>query len=196
MLHAYLAAKEIPVFITAQPTETMRKSEVFREFIDNPAPQKYDYRSLTLFTAGDRLQHSNKVIEPILKRGVTVLSDRYFYSCIANHRANGYKDDTWLREIFTNVPEPDLAFFLDVDVETAVYRVRQRPNERNRWIDIQLWERLRKEYATLAEEYDGYLVPSGKNTEETFKSVRTHVDELLEKVQTDKNRRYLYANGQ
>jgi len=82
------------------------------------------------------LQHVSKVIEPELQKGNIVISDRYFYSCLANLRARGFEQDGWIYEIAKSVIEPDIAFFFDVPVETAVARVRKRPEEK---IDISIW---------------------------------------------------------
>lgn len=92
----------------------------------------YDYRSLSLLAASDRLQHVNKVIEPQMAQGKVVISDRYFYSCLANLRALGFENDQWIYEIAESVVKPDVAFFFDVPVETAVKRVRSRIEEKDR----------------------------------------------------------------
>ena len=59
----------------------------------------YDYRSLSLLAASDRIQHCSRVIVPELKKGRLVISDRYFYSCLANLRARGYTEDRWIYEV-------------------------------------------------------------------------------------------------
>ena len=76
--------KEHQVFLTKQPTDFVRSSAIFRTYMDCPNHDAYDYRSLSLLAASDRVQHGSKVIEPALAQGQIVLSDRYFYSCLAN----------------------------------------------------------------------------------------------------------------
>ena len=62
---------------------------------------------------------------------------------LANLCARGYERDRWIYEIAKqSIPAPDLAFFLDVPVETAVARVRQRPEEKDRYIDMELQNKL------------------------------------------------------
>ena len=127
--------KEYDIFLTKQPTNAVRNSAIFRTYMDSPNHDAYDYRSLSLLAASDRIQHGNKVIEPEMANGRIVISDRYFYSCLANLRARGYKYDEWIYEIAESVVCPDLAFFFDVPVEIAVARVRSRQEEKDRYIE-------------------------------------------------------------
>ena len=60
------------VFLTKQPTDFVRTSEIFRTYMDSPNHDAYDYRSLSLLAASDRLQHVNKVIEPAMEQGQIV----------------------------------------------------------------------------------------------------------------------------
>jgi dTMP kinase len=83
MLKNKLDEMNIPILLTKQPTDFVRKSDIFRTYMDCPDHDEYDYRSLCLLAASDRVQHSNKVILPALEEGKIVISDRYFYSCLA-----------------------------------------------------------------------------------------------------------------
>ena len=130
------------VYLTKQPTDFVRESEIFRTYMDSPEHDDYDYRALSLLCASDRVQHSNRVISQKLKEGYIVISDRYFYSCLANLIARGFKEDMWIYEIAKSVRKPDVAFFLNVPVEDAIARVRERPEERDRYIDIPLQKKL------------------------------------------------------
>ena len=158
MLSEYFTKRNAEIFLTKQPTDFMRNSAIFRTYMDQPDHEAYDYRSLSLLAAGDRIQHSNKVILPELKNGKYVISDRYFYSCIANLRARGYAEDEWIYEIARHIPKPDLAVFLDVPVTRAVERVRKRREERDRYIDLKMQYKLRKEYLDLAAANGGIVI--------------------------------------
>ena len=68
-LTRYLEELEVPAFLTKQPTDAVRQSEIFRTYMDTPAHDAYDYRALSLYCASDRVQHSNRVIRPRLERG-------------------------------------------------------------------------------------------------------------------------------
>ena len=181
MIHKLIAEleKEHQVFLTKQPTDFVRQSEIFRTYMDSPNHDAYDYRSLSLLAASDRLQHVNKVIEPAMEQGQIVLSDRYFYSCLANLHARGFEDDKWIYEIAQSVIQPDIAFFFDVPVETAVARVRSREAERDRYIDMRLQDRLRKEYLEICSANNGVLVSTEMSIEESYNVVKKAVERVM-----------------
>ncbi|MDP4119593.1 MAG: dTMP kinase [Bacillota bacterium] len=168
--------------LTKQPTDSVRNSEIFRTFMDCENNEEYEYRALSLLAASDRVQHSNKVILPILKDGQVVISDRYFYSCLANLRARGYTNDQWIYEIAKSIPKPDIAFFLDVPVDVAINRVRLRPSEKDRYIDIELQYKLKQEYINIAKENGGILLSSDMNEEECFELIKQNISKVMQNV--------------
>lgn len=158
LLNEYLMGIGLQPILTKQPTDEVRNMKAFRTYMDSSSHEQYAYRSLSLVCAGDRVQHSEKVILPLLEKGEVVISDRYFYSCLANLRARGYKEDRWIYEVASFIPKPDLAFFLDVNVQTAVRRVRSRKEEQDRYIDMELQRRLREEYIAIAQTVGGIVL--------------------------------------
>lgn len=179
MLKDKLEACGKPVMLTKQPTSAVRNSEIFRNYMDVEDHSGYEYRALSLLAASDRIQHANQVILPELNRGGIVISDRYIYSCLANLRARGYRDDRWIYEIVKDIPKPDLAFFLDVPVDTAVWRVRCRPEEAERFIDMELQYRLREEYRGICARNGGILLSTEETQEETFAKVWNETENCL-----------------
>ena len=161
-----------PVLVTKQPTDAVRRADGFRAYMDTPAPDVFDYRAVSLQAAGDRLQHGRAVIEPALREGKVVLCDRYFYSCLANLRARGYTGDRWIYEIAESVLRPDIAFFCDVPVELAVARVRQRPEERCRYIDLPLQYKLRSAFLNICESNGGILLSTAGPEETCYAAVK------------------------
>lgn len=180
LLSSELREKGYSVLLTKQPTDAMRKTEIFRTYMDDPDHSAYEYRTLSLMAAADRLQHTKKVILPALRDGKIVICDRYFYSCLANLRARGYENDKWIYEIVKVIPMPDLAFFLKVPVFTAVTRVRSREEERERYIDIPLQHRLAKEYKKICLENSGISLDSVDGVEATYENVKKYVYKFLE----------------
>jgi dTMP kinase len=167
------------VFLTKQPTNSVRQSDIFRTYMDNPNHDAYDYRSLSLLAASDRLQHVNKIIEPQMTDGKIVISDRYFYSCLANLRARGFENDEWIYEIAQSVVKPDIAFFFDLPVETAVKRVRSREEEKNRYIDMELQYKLRDEYIAICKANNGILISTEMPIDDCYSIVKKEVERVM-----------------
>ena len=167
------------VVVTKQPTDYVRNSEIFRTYMDSSEHDRFDYRSLSLLAASDRVQHCNKEILRELETGRIVVSDRYFYSCLANLRARGYEKDKWIYEIAESIVKPDLAFFFDVPVEIAVSRVRERPNEKDRYIDIDLQHKLRKNYIDICRVNNGILINTEMPEEDCYKKMKYEVERVL-----------------
>lgn len=169
------------ISLTKQPTSAVRRSKIFRNYMDSEDHRAYEYRALSLMAASDRIQHSNKEIIPKLSEGKIVISDRYIYSCLANLRARGYEKDKWIYEISENIPKPDIAFFLDLPVELAVRRVRSREDEKNRYIDMELQYRLRDEYKKICRSNGGVLLCSDRDVNDTFNEVCEYIEKIKEK---------------
>jgi len=181
MLNDYYTSQGKTVYLTKQPTDIVRKSDMFRNFMDSPNNLKYEYRSLSLLAASDRIQHSNKVILPALATNDIVISDRYIFSCIANLRARGYEKDKWIYEISKSIIKPDLTFFIDVSVETAIKRVRGREEEKNRYINTEFQEKLRAEYLKIAKTNGYILISSETQKEETFNIIKKYIEGMEHK---------------
>lgn len=175
-LASYLQEQGRPVLLTRQPTSMLRETQIFRTFMDQSDHTSYDYRCLSLMAAGDRIQHVNKVILPALKAGQCVISDRYLYSWIANLRARGYTRDRWIGEVASHMLRPDLAFFIDVPVQVAVERVRSRPAEQDRYIDMELQYNLRRQYRRIAAQNKGILLSSLDSEDAVFAEVLQHIE--------------------
>ena len=173
-----LETQHIEVFLTKQPTDFVRKSDIFRTYMDSPDHNAFDYRSLSLLAASDRVQHSNRIIEPEMKDGNIVISDRYFYSCLANLRARGFEKDKWIYEIAESIVKPDIAFFLDVPVETAIKRVRNRIAEKDRYIDMELQYRLREEYIKICMANGGVLISTEDPEEQCYSIIKQTVERI------------------
>jgi dTMP kinase len=174
LLEKKLSSYGLSSVLTRQPTDFVRKSKIFRTFHDQADHDAYDYRALSLIAAGDRIQHSNREILPVLLDGQIVISDRYFYSCLANLRARGYAYDRWIYEIAQFIPKPDVVFFMDIDVDMALMRVRSREDERDKYVDKELQYLLRVEYLQIAQDNNGIVLSAYEPPEVLAEKVFQH----------------------
>ena len=175
LLEEFFQRIDMPAYITKQPTDTVRSSPIFRNYMDSPDHSMYDYRALSLLCASDRVQHTNRDIVPKISQGRVVISDRYFYSCLANLRARGYVKDRWICEVSSFVPKPDIAFFMDVEVDIAISRIQSQENGKNRYIDIELQYRLREQYLEIAQENGGVVIDGNQSVEDSFQKICSRV---------------------
>ncbi len=178
-LKKHLEDKGYKVFLTKQPTDFVRESEIFRNFMDTPEHDGYDYRALSLLCASDRVQHSNRVITEKLKEGYIVISDRYFYSCLANLIARGFEKDTWIYEVAKFIRKPDVSFFLNAPVDVAISRVRSREEEKNRYIDEAFQNKLHDLYIDIARENNGIIVSTLLDEDICFERIVLEVDRVV-----------------
>lgn len=178
MLDEYMKNNNIAPILTKQPTDKIRCSAIFRNFMDSNDNTEFDYRALSLFAAADRIQHTNKFILPKLQEGNIVISDRYIFSCLANLKARGYETDLWIYEIATHIVKPDLAFFLDVEVELALKRVKCRKDEKDKYVNIDLQYKLREQYTHISKEIGGITIPSSGSPAECFEKILFYIDKM------------------
>jgi len=75
--------------------------------------------------AADRFDHVKQIIEPALRKGLIVISDRYIHSSLAYQGASGVNID-WIRKINSFAPKPDLAILLYIQPEFSLYRIRRK----------------------------------------------------------------------
>lgn len=85
----------------------------------------------------------------------------------------------WIYEIAKSIRKPDVAFFLNVTVDEAIRRVRERPEEKDRYIDIELQKRLHDLYVSIARENGGVVVSTLMSEDTCFKRIIFEVEKLL-----------------
>jgi dTMP kinase len=78
-----------------------------------------------LLYAADRYEHVKHVIEPALRRGQIVISNRYLHSSLAYQGAAGVDLD-WIRELNRFALKPDLGVLLDILPEYSLHRLKRR----------------------------------------------------------------------
>ena len=149
---AALKARRVEVVSTREPGGT-RLGEQLRALLLHEAMHP-ETETLLMFAA--RREHIANVIEPALKRGAYVLSDRftdatYAYQCGAKGVASSKikQLEKWVQGSL----QPDLTLLFDVPVEISMKRLTtaREPDKFERE-DAQFFEKLRHAYLTRAKE--------------------------------------------
>ena len=78
-----------------------------------------------LLFAADRRMHLKNVIEPALRNGHIVISDRYLHSTLAYQGALRLELD-WIRELNRFAMKPDLTILLDILPEFSLQRMKRK----------------------------------------------------------------------
>lgn len=155
LLAKWFERRGYDVVLTKEPTDTafgklIRKLVLTggREGIIDGA--KISHEAEALLFAADRAEHVKKLIEPSIKAGKVVISDRYFYSSLAYQWARGL-DLEWLINLNKFAIRPDLVILLDLPVKESMKRIngRQLKSEFDRIAELQ--KRVRENYLKLVE---------------------------------------------
>ena len=114
------------------------------------------WKTMALLFAADRADHVESEIEPNLRDGVTVISDRYYHSSVAYQSATAPEGADragevarWVREINRYARKPDLTIVLDVSPEVAAKRRAERSKGSEIYDDLELQRELTRFYSNI-----------------------------------------------
>ena len=146
--------------VTARDPGSTPGGEAVRQFLLDPGrPELSAAAELGLFCAA-RAELVQRVIEPAIAEGQTVLCDRFGASSVAyqGHAGGaGVELAEQMVELATNGRTPDVTFILDLEPELAAVRmVKLRPDESADRIErrsLQFQERVREGYLLYAQRH-------------------------------------------
>lgn len=165
-LAARLADRGAAPVMTREPGGAPGAEEI-RKLLVEGAPGRWSPETeILLFTAARR-DHLERVIEPALARGATVLCDRFVdstraYQGVARADLRAMVDALHARVIGR---EADLTLILDLDPAAAIARERARGGSEDRFerFGAAFQERLRAAFLALAAEFPARcrVIPAG-----------------------------------
>jgi dTMP kinase len=155
LLAAWLKKQGRKVLITREPGGT-KLAEAFRRLLLETGDGLDPLAELFLYEA-DRAQHVAEVILPALKRGETVLCDRYTDSTLAYQGfGRGLDRDTvaQLNRIAAQGVTPNLTILLDVPVERGLKlaHAKKKGHDRLERAGLAFHKRVRAGFLRLAKE--------------------------------------------
>jgi dTMP kinase len=118
------------------------------------APRRFDWATLALLFAADRLDHVASFVAPALAEGAVVVSDRYTLSSIVYQSvtAPAVSDAvSWISSLNRAALLPDLTVVVHVPAELAAERRRARGGPEELFDALSLQERLAAAYAKAEE---------------------------------------------
>lgn len=179
-----LNSEKLNHILTREPGGTLlgkKLREILKEWNENE--ELSPLSELFLFQA-DRAQHAAK-IRASLKNGISVFSDRCFYSSLAFQGGGSGQDESLilsLSEIALEGTYPDLVVLLDLDPSAGLKRCAKSPREIDRFEDFdeQYHERVRNKFLELADTRPEacLIVDASKTPQEIFEIVFPFVHSL------------------
>jgi dTMP kinase len=158
-LRARLEKLGHPVLVTREPGGSPLAEEI-RSFILNGHAKPLGPFAEALMFAAARIDHLDKTIKPALKKGTTVLCDRFADSTRAYQGSSGAIsseaiDD--LERVALAGTKPDLTLILDLPAEVGLARAGERQARKGESMDrfedegLSFHQKLRQAYLAIAE---------------------------------------------
>ncbi len=160
VLHANLTKMGYPTVFSREPGGT-RIGNLIREILINPEYHEMCVLTEIFLFAAARAQHVEQLFRPKLEEGYVVICDRFADSSVAYQGYGRNVPLALIREInsaATWAIQPNLTFFLDLEPETALQRVRLRVEETETSPDrlereqLEFFHRVRNGYRRIAQE--------------------------------------------
>ena len=187
-LHEWLNERNIKNTLTKEPGALISKEcQQIRALILDPNNNIAPKAEFFLYLA-DRAQHVSTLIEPILKSGTHIISDRFIDSTLVYQgvaRGLGMDQIKPMIEYASNNITPDLTFILDVDVETGLSRAKQSNTEfvggdRMELENIEFHNSLRSGFLYLSKTAKRYtVIDASQSTQEVFNDIVAVIEEKL-----------------
>lgn len=144
------------------------------------------WRAMSLFFAADRLDHVESEIEPNLRDGVNVVSDRYVYSSVIYQSVSSGTEDSipWIKELNRYAKKPDLVLYLRVRPDEALRRRSERDRSAELFDDPAMQRRLAEAYDRLPDLFSDHeiaVIDGNRDVAEVAAECWRHVERLREK---------------
>ncbi len=193
MLKESLESRGLPVHSTREPSDgpigvmirQILTGRIVVPGINGPRPPTW--KTMALLFAADRADHVEAEIEPNLRDGVTVLSDRYYHSSVAYQSATAPEGAdragdvaTWVREINRYARRPDLTIVLDISPDVAAKRRADRSKTSEIYDDLELQRELTRFYSNIEKHFPDERivhVDSSGSREDVAARILVHVRE-------------------
>jgi len=149
--------------------------------------------TFSLIHATDFADRYERQILPLLRAGYIVLADRYVYTAFARDAVRGC-DREWVRKIYSFAARPDITFFFNVPLETALGRILAgRPQLKyfEAGLDLGMSEdpyesfrlfqgRIYEEYLRIVEEFGLVSIDATRPVEKQQEKVRSIIADRID----------------
>lgn len=134
-------------------------------------------KAVALVFAGGAVQVAQECIAPLLDHGINVICDRYWYDDLVFR--SPWLDGAFVRDLYSTLPVPATAFYLDVDAVTAAQRNRLRDDGRSPLLrDHEAVGELRRRFRAIADEFQMRILDATRSPDEVQISLVHQLHEL------------------
>ena len=181
-LQEELINRNIDVLSTREPGG-IHIAEQIRQLILNPEHVNMDAKTEALLYAAARRQHLVERVMPALAQGNVVLCDRFVDSSLVYQgvgRDLGIDAILEINRFATNNCWPALTFFLDVDPEIGLARIKKNESREVNRLDLEelsFHQQVREGYHQIMERFSNRIIRVDAN--HPFDQVKTEVKQKL-----------------
>jgi dTMP kinase len=151
-LYSYLNDKGYECILTHEPGGTKISEKIRNILLSKKNATLFPMTELLLYLAS-RYQHTKEIIEPAVRRGKIVISDRYADSSVAYQGAArniSLEKVKKLNKIATDGLIPDITFLIDIEPEKGLQRLKGK--DRIEIEELIFHKNVRECYLSMAEE--------------------------------------------
>lgn len=180
----FLREKNIDVIVTREPGGTPLAEDI-RQLLLQQRDERVDDLAELLLMFAARAQHLNQMILPEIAVGKWVLCDRFTDSTYA-YQGGGRGLDTHLIEQLEKIVQkgiqPDVTFYLDIDVKLGLQRASQRAElDRFESEVVEFFERVRDAYLQRvnSDSRRFRVIDAGQNLDDVQQDIRLFLLEMF-----------------
>ncbi len=173
LLKNSLRSRGYDVLLTREPTEGKYGKELKRRITEGKITPEEE---LELFLK-DREEHVKKVLEPSLRSGKLVISDRYYFSSCAYQGARGL-DYQKICQANSSFPSPDFVILLDIDPSVALRRKKAREEHFEEEVYL---KKVREIYIKVVKPFPHLIIDARRSPEEALSEALKALDKCLKK---------------
>ena len=127
-----------------------------------PSGEPIDGGTMALLFAADRRDHLQREIEPALREGKDVVSDRYLLSSLAYQAEEANR--AWVESLARGIRPADLTLLLDVPVEVAAARRRAAGRITERYDADEVQRKVAENYRMLVGHFPNVEILDGSGS--------------------------------
>lgn len=173
-LKDFLIEKNYKVLMTKEPTVASEAGQEIKKVLEGK--RKISPLKLQKLFVQDRKLHLDNLIIPNLEKGNIVISDRYFFSTFAYGVSDGLDLD-WLLKINDDFLMPDMVFFLDVNQDICLERIKKRGIEKTLFEKREKLKKVYENYKKIIKNFENvYSINGELMPDKVFKEIKKYVE--------------------